>query len=100
MNNARQNPPAIIVLSRIDTWWDLIENSVQTYLISVLEDLDAGLPLFLMATCSLEIPTMVSNESAYASQYGAQFKFINAFFAASRILLQQKLNCYKNRQPQ
>lgn len=61
MRSARQNLPAIVVLSRIDAWWDLMENGVQTYLMSALEDLHASLPLLLVATCSKKAPSVVSS---------------------------------------
>ncbi|GJQ79242.1 hypothetical protein Trydic_g5486 [Trypoxylus dichotomus] len=59
IKNARQNLPSILVLSRIDDWWELIDSGMQIGLTAMLEDLHAGLPLLLIATCNQELPDML-----------------------------------------
>ncbi|KAK9731372.1 ATPase family associated with various cellular activities (AAA) [Popillia japonica] len=61
ITNARQNLPSILVLSRVDEWWDLIDNGGQLSLTAMLEDLHAGLPLLVIATCSQELPDMLQD---------------------------------------
>ncbi|XP_022921257.1 ATPase family AAA domain-containing protein 2-like [Onthophagus taurus] len=61
IKNARQNLPSILVLSRVDDWWDMIESSIQLSLTTMLEDLHPGIPLLLIATCNEELPLMLQN---------------------------------------
>ncbi|KAI4468268.1 aaa domain-containing [Holotrichia oblita] len=61
IKNARQNLPSILVLSRVDEWWDLIDSGIQLGLTAMLEDLHAGLPLLVIATCSQELPDMLQD---------------------------------------
>lgn len=67
LKNVRQNLPAVIVLSRIDTWWDLVEDGVQIHIVSALEDFHANLPLLLVATCSKGVPPKVSCVTLYTN---------------------------------
>ncbi|CAH2009538.1 unnamed protein product [Acanthoscelides obtectus] len=53
--------PAVILLSRIDEWWDYIDDCVQHSIVSTLEDIHAGLPVLTIASCTTDIPLRLHN---------------------------------------
>ncbi|CAH1110519.1 unnamed protein product [Psylliodes chrysocephalus] len=53
--------PAVIVLSRIDEWWDNIDECDQHNVVSTLEDIHAGLPILTIASCNVDVPVMLHN---------------------------------------
>lgn len=65
IRRAQQQLPSILVLSRVDEWWETMENSVSHLLKSILEDFHAGLPLLIIVTC-VELPQPVT-KSMYSS---------------------------------
>ncbi|KAJ8947865.1 hypothetical protein NQ318_010011 [Aromia moschata] len=59
--NVQLNFPAVIWLSRIDEWWNYIDDCDQLGIVSTLEEIHAGLPILTMASCRAEIPTRLHN---------------------------------------
>lgn len=59
IKKAQQQLPSVLVLSRVDEWWDMMENNALHILKSVLEDFHAGLPLLIVVTC-VELPDAVT----------------------------------------
>nr|CAH7764178.1 unnamed protein product [Callosobruchus chinensis] len=53
--------PAAILLSRIDEWWDYIDECEQHSIVSTLEDIHAGLPVLTIASCTTDIPSRLHN---------------------------------------
>ncbi|CAG9838409.1 unnamed protein product [Diabrotica balteata] len=53
--------PAVILLSRIDEWWDVIDECNQHTVASILDDIHAGLPVLTIATCQTDIPSPLHN---------------------------------------
>ncbi|CAH1163487.1 unnamed protein product [Phaedon cochleariae] len=61
LTNVHMNIPSVIVLSRIDEWWDYIDDCDQHSIVSTLEDIHAGLPILTIASCRVDIPTRLHN---------------------------------------
>ncbi|XP_066139114.1 ATPase family AAA domain-containing protein 2-like isoform X2 [Euwallacea fornicatus] len=54
--NIVQNP-CVILLSRVDEWWDIISDCDQLSIVSTLEDIHADQPILVVATCERDVPT-------------------------------------------
>lgn len=63
----QQQRPSVLVLSRIDEWWQLIDDTTQVQLSTALEELHAGLPVLLIVTCNRDVPEMLRNYFQYNS---------------------------------
>ncbi|KAJ8968272.1 hypothetical protein NQ317_008902 [Molorchus minor] len=59
--NVKLNFPAVILLSRIDEWWNYIDDCDQLSIVSTLEEIHAGLPILTVASCREDIPTRLHN---------------------------------------
>ena len=62
IREAKRSTPSIVYLPHIADWWDIIGDSVRSTLLSLLQDLDASLPLLLIATSetpSINLPSEV-----------------------------------------
>ncbi|CAG9761853.1 unnamed protein product [Ceutorhynchus assimilis] len=59
--NAHKHHPSVTLLSRIDEWWNIINECEQLSIVSTLEDIHAGLPVLVIATCRGEVPDMLKN---------------------------------------
>ncbi|XP_057657765.1 ATPase family AAA domain-containing protein 2-like isoform X2 [Diorhabda carinulata] len=59
--NVQVHYPAIILLSRVDEWWDFIDECQQHTIVSTLEEIHAGLPILTMATCRVDVPKPLHN---------------------------------------
>nr|XP_023026910.1 ATPase family AAA domain-containing protein 2-like [Leptinotarsa decemlineata] len=59
--NLKLTFPAIIFLSRIDEWWNNIDDCDQHSIVSTLEDIHAGLPILTIACCKSDIPGRLHN---------------------------------------
>ncbi|XP_060527248.1 uncharacterized protein LOC132702554 [Cylas formicarius] len=56
-----RNCPSIILLSRVDEWWNLITECEQLNILSALDNIHAGLPILVIATCRLDVPTVLND---------------------------------------
>lgn len=56
----QHNSPAVILMSRIDEWWNYIDECEQHNIVSSLQDIHAGVPILTIATCKCDIPSTVS----------------------------------------
>ncbi|KAL3285944.1 hypothetical protein HHI36_000459 [Cryptolaemus montrouzieri] len=54
--NVRKDLPSLLVLSRVDEWWDHIEECDQISIAATLEDIHAGVPILTIASCREELP--------------------------------------------
>lgn len=54
--NVRKDLPSLLVLSRVDEWWNYIEESDQISIAATLEDIHAGVPILTIASCRGELP--------------------------------------------
>ncbi|XP_044747035.1 ATPase family AAA domain-containing protein 2-like [Coccinella septempunctata] len=54
--NVRKDLPSLLVLSRVDEWWNHIEESDQISIAATLEDVHAGVPILTIASCRGELP--------------------------------------------
>ncbi|KAJ8925463.1 hypothetical protein NQ315_009297 [Exocentrus adspersus] len=59
--NVQFNFPAVILLSRIDEWWNYIDDCDQHSIVSTLEDIHAGLPILTIASCKTDVPSRLHN---------------------------------------
>lgn len=62
MSSLGQNQPSILVIPRLDELWTYIDIGDQVYLTAALEDIHAGLPILIIATCEDEIPLTVNSQ--------------------------------------
>ncbi|KAL1512788.1 hypothetical protein ABEB36_002318 [Hypothenemus hampei] len=53
--------PSVILLYRVDEWWNIISETEQMSIQSTLEDIHAGLPTLVIATCKTDVPFMLQN---------------------------------------
>lgn len=112
--NVQFNFPAVILLSRVDEWWNYIDDCDQHTIVSTLEDIHAGLPILTIASCKADIPTRVSRKfknSLIFINYmkSKNFKFIGYHrpklikrpkLSVAQFLLQQQHNSHKDRRPE
>lgn len=55
----RKDLPSLLVLSRVDEWWNHIEECDQISIAATLEDIHAGVPILTIASCRGELPIKV-----------------------------------------
>lgn len=54
--NLKKQIPSVLVLLRVDEWWDHIGESNRIAIAGALEDIHAGLPILTIATCRKNLP--------------------------------------------
>ncbi|XP_050295213.1 ATPase family AAA domain-containing protein 2-like [Anthonomus grandis grandis] len=59
--NARLHFPCVVLLSKVDEWWNIIDECEQLRIATALEEIHAGLPILVLATCRRDIPNMLEN---------------------------------------
>ncbi|KAK9880444.1 hypothetical protein WA026_011690 [Henosepilachna vigintioctopunctata] len=52
----RKDLPSLLVLSRVDEWWDHIEECDRISVAATLEEIHAGVPILTIASCRGELP--------------------------------------------
>lgn len=63
--NALRCSPSIVVISRVDDWWDLLDNEAQVSIISMLEDLHSGLPILVIVSYDERLPGALHEHFIY-----------------------------------
>ncbi|CAG9860331.1 unnamed protein product [Phyllotreta striolata] len=53
--------PSVIILSRVDEWWEDINEYDQHNIVTSLEEIHAGLPILTIASCNVEVPGKLHN---------------------------------------
>ncbi|XP_076267711.1 ATPase family AAA domain-containing protein 2-like isoform X2 [Rhynchophorus ferrugineus] len=61
IENIQYHFPSVIVLSKIDEWWDVVDDCEQLSIVSSLENIHAGVPVLVMATCKTDVPCKLQN---------------------------------------
>ncbi|KAH1007762.1 hypothetical protein HUJ04_004957 [Dendroctonus ponderosae] len=85
MINAQVHHPSVILLSRVDDWWSIIDECDQLSIVSALEDIHAGLPILVVATCRKDVPFMARRQ--FTISCGLMAILQNFFYNNSSILL-------------
>ena len=65
---ARRVAPSIIYLPHIDSLWETTTQTLKATFLSLVNDLPAGLPLLLLATCNLPFSEIPQDLSALFSR--------------------------------
>lgn len=55
----RQCTPSILYAPNIDLLWNIIDQSTKTVFLSLLHELDPEMPLLIITTCGMDVPTKV-----------------------------------------
>lgn len=81
--------PCVFLLSRVDEWWGIISDCEQLSILSTLEDIHAGLPILVIATCKSDVPPTVikSTTILLLSCFNINFQLQHFFYNHSSILL-------------
>lgn len=58
--NFCKNLPAIIVLPHLDDIWKFVDNLEQNYIVSLLDNIHASIPILIIATHDESLPAAVS----------------------------------------
>ncbi|KAF2905664.1 hypothetical protein ILUMI_00516 [Ignelater luminosus] len=57
----QHNSPSVLLLSRVNDWWNLVDEVCRNALMALLEDIHPTSPILLICTCDSNVPEILHN---------------------------------------